>query len=429
MYTSPNDHFLEHTISLGLILLYCIFYINLVIDDGIIWSLIYIPITLTILLLIFKKKIILDKNIFIYCISGFLFITLNEIILHRASTTEQNIHKINQDKTILQFFYIIPLLLIPNLFRFCKFDKIKFFNIIIFSTIISFFFNLYWNIKLNFDRHLLIERKFDLIILYDFTIISLSIISLIYSIKIKNLKGYAFISLSLLNLLLIISHGSRGTWVGIPIILILITIIYYKKHSHRILFILSSLLISFIISINLPNSPISKRLNEFQNDKNEIQKNNNFKTSTGERLTLWKLSIKEFSTSPLVGVGKEKFEEDICDLSKQGYLTKCYVHSHNLFMHMLANYGLLGLFYVILIFFIPLIVFCKNLFNPPNQLVALTGICVIIYTIMCSLTDYFITSSFPTLFFYLTIISLMSLINSRKVDNCRLTQITDKKLT
>ncbi|WP_273778511.1 O-antigen ligase family protein [Acinetobacter sp. GSS19] len=281
-----------------------------------------------------------------------------------------------------------------------------FFQICLLAIIISLAFNTYWNIFLDFERGRLAE-KFNAIILYDYATICLSILTLIYGIQKKERISYIFITLSIVNIATLSLHGSRGTWIGIPVILIIIFIIYYKTHLNRLIAILFFSTLLTLISLIIPNSPILKRLNQFNQDTTNIQQNN-FNTSTGQRLALWSFSIDEFKKSPITGVGMVQFQEDACELKDRKILPLCS-HAHNIFLQELGTHGVLGITSLFLIFMTSILFFLKKQnFNKDSQLISTCGISLIVYSIFCGFTDYFFLSGPSTLFFFLTLISLMS---------------------
>lgn len=407
MLTLLDDKFIKKIVNSGLVLLYTIFYINLVIDDGIIWSLTIIPITLFFIYLLSNKKVLLNKYILWTGVLGFTSITLNELLFHSNQTTSDIVFDKDIKKTVWQFLFVIPLLLLPTLIKTSQLKLDLFYKITTFATFSSIPFNTYWNIKTEFNRDLLVE-KFSAIILYDYSIISLSLVSLIYSIQLKSKYSYLFITLCLTNILIIISHGSRGTWIGIPFIFLIIFSTHYKNYLNKLIFIAIFFIIIISSSLLIPNSPIIQRIKNFQQDQ-IILNANNFNSSTGARIALWNFSVSEFKESPLIGVGVKKFREDTCELAEKKIIPSCHYHAHNIFLQELATHGIFGLLSILLIFFIPTRYFLKNIStSPESRLIAVSGISIITYSIFCGLTDYFFLSGPATLFFYLTTISLMS---------------------
>ena len=216
----------------GLILFYFIFFVNLITDDRSSFSLIYLLIALTIAYLSKSKKIYIHPMIFIIGISSAIFITLNEYIFHSHQTSTDIEFLKYAKKYINQFLFVIPLIFLGTLFKYSNFNHKTLQIIILTSTLFSLIFNTYLNLNFHFDRGLLIT-EFKSIILYDYCIITLSLISLIFSFTLKNKWSFILILLSLLNISMNTLHGSRGAWVGIPIALILIAIYFYKSYQKQ----------------------------------------------------------------------------------------------------------------------------------------------------------------------------------------------------
>ena len=399
----------KNLILLGLMLNYFLFYTNLVLDDGSSWSLVQILVFISIISVIKYKSFSFNFIITLILFIGFFFITLNEYISHFNKILSYKYLSEPLNNMVYQFSYIIPLIFLPTLIKETNFKENVFFNIILYATIFSAILNSYWNIKLDFSRALLVQ-KFSVIIIYDYCIIAISLISLTYSIQLRNRWSFLFITLSLINIILIVLHGSRGAWLGLPIALFFIYMSYYKTHFSQVFFAtITSILLTLII-VYSPQSPIIQRIDQFKADTSEIRENNYY-SSTGTRLSLWKFSIFEFKTAPFNGIGIEKFTNNLCDLKEKGVIPVCNPHAHNILLQEMATHGLLGLITIITIFLAPItyfISFWRKYNNRKVKLICISGIVFTTYIFICGLTDYFFLIGFSSLLFYLTIISLMS---------------------
>lgn len=340
-----------------------------------------------------------------------MFFYLNEITLHNNFVKLDLFDNKFYEKRITQFLYILAFILIPTLIFKSKFNNKVFFKTIVLATIFSAFYNGYWNLKLSFDRGLL-AAKYDMVILYDYSIIAITLIALCYSIQLKNKYSYVFISVCLINITLIILHGSRGAWLGIPVSLLIIFVSYYKFEKQKVLF---SFLVSSIITLGLiyiPNSPVMSRISEFKQDTS-LMENKNYNSSVGNRVALFNFSIDKFKESPVIGVGVKQLAQDICDLSKQKVIPECSPHMHNVYLQELLSRGLFGFLALISMFFTPLICFLRALLHNPNaniRLISTSGITFTIYFMICGLTDYIFFMMFTTMLYFLCVCTLMSFI-------------------
>ncbi|MEG1597846.1 MAG: hypothetical protein RR359_06205, partial [Bacilli bacterium] len=149
------------------------------------------------------------------------------------------------------YLYALPLLLLPTALYSIKNIRITYVKIINFTIIVSVFFNAYINYFYELNRGFL-ARKFEAIILYDGSIASLSIIALTLNMRKKNTTSFIFVILSLINLYLIILHGSRGTWLGIPVALLIIIVFYFKKNNNKLITVIASCILLTTLSLIIP---------------------------------------------------------------------------------------------------------------------------------------------------------------------------------
>ncbi|PVZ86045.1 hypothetical protein C9426_16860 [Serratia sp. S1B] len=416
MLIKTNEILTKKFITILLTILYLIFFTNLVRDHGESLSLMYIPIVIFLISFFSFRKIYLNQSILITCFSSFIFITLNEFIFHSNQISIDASFDYQANQIIIQFLFILPLILLPTIYNTSNFREKHFFTILAYANILSLLFNLYWNITLNFNRDLLVI-KFGSIILYDYCMISISIMSIIYSIKSNKSTSYLFSLASIINILLIIAHGSRGAWIAIPIVFSIIFFNFYKTRLSHLIFITTCFLFLTLTAVLIPNSPIIKRIELLKQDTSEIQKNN-YNTSFGARVSLWKFSIAEFHKSPITGIGIKQFRTDTCNLKEAKEMSTCFNHAHNVFFQELVSHGILGLISILLTFLTPLFYFMKSFFTyNESKPIALAGISLIIYTLFCGLSDYLFSTPKPTLFFYFTVITLISIINQTKEKN------------
>ncbi|WP_010112638.1 O-antigen ligase [Acinetobacter sp. P8-3-8] len=395
----------------GLLFFYFNFFINLITDDRASWSLVYIPLALFILYLFKNRTLYIHPLILIIGFSSALCISLNEYIFHaNQASTDLEFNK-QADKYLSQFLYIIPLIFLGTLFKFSNFTSETFKKIIFITIVFSIIFNSYLNIQFGFDRGLLIS-EFKSIILYDYCVIALSLIGLVFSFRLKGKFAFLFISLCLVNITLIVLHGSRGAWLGIPIALLMISLYFYKTHLKQVLYMLSASLVLSVGICLMPHSPIIERIDLLKSDAS-LMEQNNYDTSVGTRFALWHFAIEQFQQSPYVGQGFINFKNKICTPNAENEVPNCQPHAHNIVFQELAAHGLLGFLNILILAFATLYYFTKNMIqknNPSTQLLAFSGLISSVYLIICSMSDYLLFYSFPTMFLFLITLSLMNII-------------------
>lgn len=379
-----NDYFRHWNISIFLILMFIYFFI--------------------------QGKII--KPVFYliaFCCIGFISITLLNHSLSRLDSIPQNLFS-TYKHIVNQYIWFVPFIFLPTIYYKSNFKVEYFYRILFFIMVFLTPYLLYWGVMLEFDRgHFSIF--FNPVISYDIGFISLTIILLCYSFYANGKQSYLYLITSLLCMFLLILHGSRGAWVGLLFVPIFLVIFYAKTELKKIILMLS-LVVCFIgINMVIPNSPLLKRVENFQSDSHNIR-NNDYQNSSGIRLFLWNNSVNFFKTAPLTGVGMYEIEAENCRLYEQGDLPHCFQHMHSIYFHELAANGLIGLIGLLMTFFTALIFFIKNVFvkNLLIKNLAITGAVFVIYYMCSGLTEYYLFFQNTTYVFYWVVASLMSFI-------------------
>ncbi|WP_350643901.1 O-antigen ligase family protein [Acinetobacter sp. ANC 5378] len=151
-------------------------------------------------------------------------------------------------------------------------------------------------------------------------------------------------------------------------------------------------------------------MNNFQQDTN-LMSQSNYHTSTGLRISMWTESIAQFKNEPILGIGYTNLKTA---LYNKNHIE--HPHAHNLFIHELAAHGILGFSGLLLIFLIPLYYFTIKK-DEYSSTVRTAGITLIIYTLICGLTDYLFIAKFACLLYFILITTLLSF---NKVSNVAL---------
>ncbi|WP_237412836.1 O-antigen ligase family protein [Acinetobacter nectaris] len=299
---------------------------------------------------------------------------------------------------------------LPTIYYLSQFKVDHFFKVIFGFLFLFSFYLLYLGVNLNFDRDAF-SYFFNPVISYDIGFISLSIILLCYSFYDRTKLSYLYLFFSLVVMFLLILHGSRGTWVGLPFVFFGLIFFYYKTQIKKIFIMIALVLIFTLTNLMLPNSPILKRVDNLQEDTLQIT-NNNYQNSSGLRLYMWKNAISYFKSSPIFGVGLYEIEAKNCELNKQGKLPTCFQHLHSIYFNELAAHGLFGIFGLFLTFFSSLIFFIKNIFNKEGLIknISISGCVFVVYYMFCGLTEYYLFFLNTTYLFYWIVASLMSFI-------------------
>lgn len=400
-----NEDKLAIVISISIFIIYMNMLFSYIYNDGFSFSSFSKWIFIIAIFYIIKNKFFkIDKFLLLFCLSGFLLITLKYLFLGYGDIPSGY-------KTIIkQYIWFVPLCLLPIVYYFSKFKEIYFFNTLIIPTSFLFLYNIYHLFRLNFNRGEL-SSFFNPIISYDIGFISICLLLFCYAFYLKGKRAYFVMFLSLITMFSLILHGSRGTWIAIPIVIGFVTCIYFKSQLKKSLTAVSLFLILLCLSLFLPNSPIINRIDHFKADAQSIEIDQ-MHNSTGTRLLLWQNSIELFKKAPILGVGAYEIEKENCRLYELKKLALCYHHQHNIFFHELAANGILGILSLLLTFGISSFYFLRHLSKSDigNKFLALTGLVFVFYYFICGMTEYYLFFLNTTYLFYFVVSSLMSFI-------------------
>lgn len=364
-----------------------------------------------------SKKIIISWPLLIFSLISFFTFSLSYYLFDRLDNIPQGGPYKTYKNIVNQYVWVMPFLLLPTVYFYFKYSAKIFFRVIYLVLTILFFYSCYIGFDFEFMRGKL-AQFYNPIISYDIVFVSLSIVGLSYSFYLKDKKSYLLTILSILSLFVFMLHGSRGTWLIVPIVFLLLTLMYFKSQKKKLLLVNLMLVVFLGVNALIPNSPIFNRIDDFENDKNHIE-NASYLNSVGARLVMWENAIDLYKKEPLLGVSLYGVEEEQCRLAKQGLLPDCYQHKHNIFFEDLAANGLIGLFGLIISLLSPLLFFIYYLFNRDELVknLAITGLLFVGSFLLSGLTEYYLFFPHVTYIFFFTTASLMSFIvlRTRKI--------------
>ena len=143
--------------------------------------------------------------------------------------------------------------------------------------------------------------------------------------------------------------GTRGNYLAfIPLVLLSI---YFLSKRQR----LAMLLTLFIVSIAFSQSNIADRITVSYNNFSNYMTHQDYRSSTGQRLDMWKAAWCFNQESPLLGKGPHQFKEMILDPQRTCKISvmnskKYYAQAHSFYFNALATIGWLGLISTLLFF-------------------------------------------------------------------------------
>jgi len=180
-----------------------------------------------------------------------------------------------------------------------------------------------------------------------------------YFFIISILSGLSGISTSFLS-------GSRSGWAAIPLAFVFLFIfskgLVSTKLRYSVLLILTALSIVFW---NTPSLGVTNRINQgLDNFKAYFDGDTN--TSIGLRLDMWTNAYNMFIDNPVFGIGYNGYQEKNDNLFHSGILSeelRQFNHAHSDYLNALAQQGIVGFIFLMLIYFVPLFNFISIVKN------------------------------------------------------------------
>lgn len=201
---------------------------------------------------------------------------------------------------------------------------------------------------------------------------------------------------ALIGLVAVIWSKTRAAWLFFVIWSVIAMIIWVKfepSFKRQAAIVVSF----FIIMIALLLSPFSGMVKQrFSGTYDQIEKyisGENVKTSSGQRIELWKVAINTFRENPLLGAGRSGFLEEKQGMNDSGEVevVRSLQHAHNDVLWILATRGLLGLMVFAGLFIFLIGFYKRNLRDPGTRLAAYAGLTVCAGALVYGLTDIFMS--------------------------------------
>lgn len=211
----------------------------------------------------------------------------------------------------------------------------------------------------------------------------------------------------LLGITASILSGSRGGWIGTPLIIIYILQHYRNIIPKRFIVIGSVILIGFsTAAYMIPSSGIKTRINQAVSDIS-VYKNGKTNTSVGTRFELWEASLLMIKEKPLLGWGKDQYFERLVELKNTEVVNPHIIsHSHNEFLYVGARRGVLGLLSLIILYTIPLTIYMHriNQLDSRDTAIPLAGVVTVVAYFDFGLTQAFLTHNNGVMIYTLALV-------------------------
>lgn len=186
---------------------------------------------------------------------------------------------------------------------------------------------------------------------------------------------------------------SRGGWVALVLVAVVLLCFGRAVHGRRIVYGLLFMLALAALAYVIPATGVAQRLALAVTEVRAYLLYGDATTSVGIRLELWKASWLMFTGHPVLGVGRGAFNSTLQLLAQQGLLQQSpaltFSSSHNDALNFLATGGLLDFSFLLLMYGAPMAFFIAVLRQPdhPQRSPALAGLILVVCFIGFGLTD------------------------------------------
>ncbi|SFU43217.1 O-antigen ligase family protein [Halomonas korlensis] len=160
--------------------------------------------------------------------------------------------------------------------------------------------------------------------------------------------------------------GSRGGWVGIPFIMLVLYRGYGRDLPTKFkLGVIAIVLVGAGSVYALPQTGVQERSKEAFSDVSRYLSGESQTSSVGARFEMWKGALHLIQEKPLVGWGSNGYHEAMLELSEQGvvnrYVAQRYDHAHNEFIDATAKRGVIGLMALLALYLVPMTLFARQI--------------------------------------------------------------------
>ena len=210
-----------------------------------------------------------------------------------------------------------------------------------------------------------------------FFLFAISLILLIHYVKIKKIKLLLFLAVFICSFTAIIFNGTRGIWLGIPVLTLLV--LWQMLDNKKNLLLIGTVFCGIIAMLYFVTPYINSRTDSIIETNNE---------SKNERILIWNSALHMIKDYPVLGVGTDNFKniyqkEYISPMANEPNLE----HAHNTYLEYAAENGIIGItsFILMMGYFLYL---GWNMWRKNKKLYGLITACIIMVILLHGLTEF-----------------------------------------
>ncbi|ATH79340.1 MULTISPECIES: O-antigen ligase family protein [Halomonadaceae] len=162
--------------------------------------------------------------------------------------------------------------------------------------------------------------------------------------------------------------GSRGGWVGFPIVLLVLYRAYGTQLSNRLkVAVVAAVVVGGLAVYSVPQTGVQHRVHQAVTDVSLYITGENRSSSVGSRFEMWRGAAMLIQEKPLTGWGSTGYAEAMYAFGEEGVISReaaQYGHAHNEFVDAFAKRGILGLVILLALYLVPMRMFARDLQSP-----------------------------------------------------------------
>ncbi len=215
--------------------------------------------------------------------------------------------------------------------------------------------------------------------------------------------------------------GSRGSWVALPVCLVILCLYYSRSIPVRYVWgslaaLVAAIAIVFAV---MPSTDFRARLSLAFTEASTYMEKKDAGSSIGTRMEMWRTGAMAAAESPLLGMGKAGFvqwETRQIEAGKVSPLMRENNHVYNEWLDALVKRGIPGLLVLLALYFVPLRLFIARLKSAPEQAkpYAVGGILLIVNYIGFGFSQVFMAHNSGVMTLGFTMVILWGLLRGQE---------------
>ncbi len=190
--------------------------------------------------------------------------------------------------------------------------------------------------------------------------------------------------------------GSRGGWIGFPLVLLVLYRGYGRHLPLRMKALAAAaIMLGALLVYALPQSGVQARVHEAFDDVSRYASGESRTSSVGARFEMWKGATQLILDKPLTGWGDNGYQQGMQALADEGVIDPgvlIFDHAHNEFLDAFAKRGIFGLVALLALYIVPMRLFLRRFDSPDLEVrsLAVAGVLMSVAYIDFGLTQVFL---------------------------------------